>query len=195
MFGVEGFDPWTGVEGKYDSSNPRVLVLGEVQVDAPLSDRDGILRKLRAGHDLVFTNFDQAVLGKRRWAEGYRDAVREFWERTLFYNYNVTRVARQGATPADGIHARLLQKMLSTYKPTHVIVWGDSNWATIAVEGAAWQDEAEIRCGPNGEPCRSVAVDGHRTLFTRVSHPSAGFDHERWSALLSRFLSLAPAAS
>jgi hypothetical protein len=192
MFGVDGFDPWTGVDGKYESSLPRVLVLGEVQVDAPLSDRDCILRKLRGGHDLVFTNFDQAVLGKRRWQEGYREAVRAFWERTLFYNYNVTRAAQPGAAPPDPIHARLLRDMLSSYKPTHVVVWGDANWRAIAVEGAAWTPEAEIRCGAAGEPCRSVVVDGRRTLFTRVSHPSAGFDHERWSALLSRFLSLAP---
>jgi hypothetical protein len=192
MFGVEGFQPWAGVEGKYERSSPRVLVLGEVQIEAPLSDRDCILRKLRAAPDLIFTNFDQAVLGKRHWEEGYREAVRAFWERTLFYNYNVTRAARRGAAPPDPIHARLLREMLRTHKPTHVIVWGEDNWPTIAVEDAPWQEEPDLPSGPSGEPCRSVVIDGHRTLFTRVSHPSAGFAYERWSALLSCFLSLAP---
>lgn len=193
MLGVDSFQPWTGIDGKYDSSLPRVLVLGEVQLDAPLSDRDCILRQLRAAPDLIFTNFDQAVLGKRHWEEGYRDAVRAFWERTLFYNYNVTHAARPGGSSLNAamrtnpLHAKLLREMLERYHPTHVIVWGEDNWRAIAVAGAAWQEEADLQ----REPCRSVVIDGHRSLFTRLSHPSAGFDHERWSALLSQFLSLA----
>ena len=193
MLEVERFQPWTGIDGKYESSLPRVLVLGEVQLEAPLSDRDCILRQLRAAPDLIFTNFDQAVLGKRHWEEGYRDAVRAFWERTLFYNYNVTAMVRAGVgsldpiTRANPLHARLLRQMLDRYKPTHAIVWGDDNWRAVAVEGAAWQEEADL----GGEPCRSVTIDGRRTLFTRVSHPSAGFAHQRWSTLLSHFLSLA----
>lgn len=192
MLGVESFQPWTGIDDKYESSLPRVLVLGEAQLEAPLSDRDCILRQLRAAPDLIFTNFDQAVLGWRHWEEGYRDAVRAFWERTLFYNYNVVPAARPGggslsaATRANPLHARLLREMLDRYKPTHVIVWGDDNWRAIAVAGADWQEEADL----HGEPCRSVVVAGHRSLFTRVSHPSAGFAHERWSGLLSHFLSL-----
>lgn len=192
MLGVESFQPWTGIDGKYDGSLPRVLVLGEAQLEAPLSDRDCILRQLRAAPDLIFTNFAQAVLGKRHWEEGYRNAVRAFWERTLFYNYNVTHAPRPGAgslsaaVRSSPVHARLLHEMLDRHKPTHVIVWGDDNWRTVAVAGAAWQEEADLL----GEPCRSIVIDGHRTLFTRVSHPSAGFDHERWAALLSHFLSL-----
>jgi hypothetical protein len=189
MLGVEGFQPWTGADGKYESSSPRVLVVGEVQIEAPLSDRDCILRKLRAAPDLIFTNFAQAVLGMRHWQEGYREAVRAFWERTLFYNYNVTGAARSGGaspTMTASSNPRLLREMLSRYKPTHVIVWGDRNWQVMAIDGAAWKEEADLRA----EPCRSVVVDGQRMLFTRVSHPSAGFAHERWSELLSHFLSL-----
>jgi len=193
MLGVESFEPWIGVDGKYHSSLPRLLVLGETQLDAPLSDRECILRQLRAAPDLIFTNFDQAVLGKRHWEAGYRDAVRAFWERTLFYNYNVTHGGRRGggslspATRANPLHAKLLREILLRYRPTHVIVWGEDNWRALAVEGAAWHEEADLR----GEPCRSVVIDGRRTLFTRLNHPSAGFDHERWSTLLAQFLSLA----
>lgn len=195
MFDVEGFEPWTGVDGKYEISNPRVLVLGDVRVDAPLSDRECILRQLRAGPDLIFTNFHQAVLGIRHWQEGYRDAVRAFWERTLFYNYNATHAVRHGTKPltragrSHPLHARLLRDMLRKYKPTHGIVWGDENWQAVAVEDAAWTEEPALGGGAVDEPCRSVTLDGHKTLFTRISHPSAGFAHERWSPLLARFLS------
>ena len=198
MFGLDGFQPWTGVDDKYASSSPRVMVIGEVQVDAPLTDRESILGKLRAPRHLAFTNFDQAVLGKRHWEPGYREAVRDLWERTLFYNYVTTYVPRKAGTPLtpairlDSRHARLLRDMLATYKPTHAIVWGYDNWRTMAVDGADWEDEAQLRCGDIDEPYRGVVVDGTRTLFTRTGHPSAGFVYERWSLLLRRFLELKP---
>lgn len=197
MFGIEGFEPWTGVDGKYQASNPRVMVLGDSRLDAPLTDRDCILRKIGGAPDLIFTNFEQAVLGRRHWEAGFRAAVRSFWERTAFYNYNVTHAAGQGAPPltartrADPRHGRLLGDMLRSYQPTHVIVWGEANWQALTVADAAWDAEPPIRCGEVDEPCRSVTLDGHRSRFTRVSHPSAGFAYERWSGLLSRFLAAA----
>jgi hypothetical protein len=197
MFGVDGFEPWTGVDGKYEGSTPRIMVLGEQQLDAPLTDRECILRKLGGAHDLIFNNFDQAVLGCRQWQDGYREQVRAFWERTVFYNYNVGHgLAKGGAklsagTRLDPLHPRLLRAMLRTYKPTHVIVWGDDNWRAITVEGSTWERDDRLRCGEIDEPGRKVVVDGHPTLFTRVTHPSASFAYERWSALLARFLALA----
>jgi len=198
MFGVDGFEPWTGVDGKYQSSNPRIMVLGEQQLEAPLTDRECILRKLGGAHDLIFDNFDQAVLGHRQWQDGYREQVRAFWERTVFYNYNVAHALAKGGaklsagTRLDPLHPRLLRAMLRTYKPTHVIVWGDDNWRAIAVEGSSREHEDRLRCGEIDEPWRRIVVDGHPTLFTRVTHPSASFAYERWSVLLARFLALAP---
>lgn len=194
MFGIDGFEPWTGVDGKYEISNPRLLVIGDTRLDAPLTDRECILRKLGGAPDLIFTNFEQAVLGRRHWEEGFRAAVRGFWERTTFYNYNATYLGGQSGAPltagarSDPRHARLLRDMLLTYKPTHAIVWGEANWQALAVADAAWEADAPIRCGEIGETCRSVTLDGHRSRFTRISHPSAGFAYDRWSGLLSRFL-------
>jgi hypothetical protein len=198
MFGIDGFDPWTGIDGKYEGSNPRVMVLGEQQLDAPLTDRECILRKLGGAHDLIFTNFDQAVLGCRQWQGGYREQVRAFWERTVFYNYNVAHASAKGGAPLsaqtrlDPLHPRLLRDMLRAFKPTHVIVWGGDNWRAIAVEGSSWEGEDHLRRGEIDEPWRRIVVDGHATLFTRVTHPSASFAYERWSVLLARFLALTP---
>jgi hypothetical protein len=87
------------------------MVLGEQQLDAPLSDRDCILRKLGGAQDLIFNNFDQAVLGRRQWEDGYRGQVRGLWERTVFYNYNVAHALPKGGAKlsdaADRRHRRL----------------------------------------------------------------------------------------
>ncbi|MGO8920946.1 MAG: hypothetical protein ACLQJR_34070 [Stellaceae bacterium] len=198
MFGIDGFDPWMGVDGKYEASNPRVMVVGDIRLDVPLTDRECILRKIGGAPDLIFTNFEQAVLGLRHWENDFRRQVRAFWERTAFYNYNVTYVSGPAGAPltartrSDPLHARLLRDMLRHAKPTHVIVWGDANWQALAVADAAWEADRPIRCGEIDEPCRRVVVEGHRSCFTRISHPSAGFAYERWSRLLQRFLQQAP---
>jgi hypothetical protein len=196
MFGIDGFDPWTGLDGRYEASNPRLMVLGDIRLDAPLTDRESILRKINGAPDLIFTNFEQAVLGRRHWEDAFRAAVRAFWERTVFYNYNVTHLGGRTAAPltarirTDPLHARLLRDMLLRYKPSHVIVWGEANWDAIAVADTPWETNPPIRCGNIDEPCRSATLDGHRSRFTRTRHPSAGFAYDRWSGLLSRFLEL-----
>ena len=78
--------------------------------------------------------------------------------------------------------------MLLRYKPSNVIVWGEANWDAIAVVDTPWETDPPIRCGDIDEPCRSATLDGHRSRFTRIRHPSAGFAYDRWSGLLSRFL-------
>lgn len=197
MFGIDGFEPWMGVDGKYEASLPRVMVLGDLSLDAPLTDRECILRKIAGAPDLIFTNFEQAVLGMRHWEDGFRRQVRAFWERTAFYNYNLARMPSEARAPltlrtrSDPRHARLLSDMLRHAKPTHVIVWGEANWQALAVADAAWETEPPIRCGEVDEPRRGVTLDGHRSRFTRVSHPSAGFAYERWSGLLRSFLARA----
>lgn len=194
MFGIDGFEPWSGLEGKYEASNPRLMVVGDTRLDAPLTDRECILRKIGGAPDLIFTNFEQAVLGRRHWDEGFRAAVRAFWERTVFYNYNAAHLGAQAGTPltartrSDPLHARLLRDMLLAYRPSHVIVWGEANWEALAVADAPWDADQPIRCGEIDEPCRSVTLDGQRSRFTRIRHPSAGFAYDRWSGLLSRFL-------
>ncbi|HYM03273.1 MAG TPA: hypothetical protein VET85_10030 [Stellaceae bacterium] len=196
MFELEGFDPWTGVGDKYATSMPRIMVVGDSRLDAPLTDRECILRKLAASHDLIFTNFDQAVLGLRHWHVGYRGEVRAFWERTLFYNYNVLFLPERGRASLsqqmrrDPLNAKILRQMLRAFAPTHVIVWGRDNWQAMAIEGQAWERDETLRCGERGEPFRIAVLDGLKTLFTCVAHPSAGFAYDRWSPLLSQFLSL-----
>jgi hypothetical protein len=71
MFGIDGFDPWTGLDGRYEASNPRLMVVGDIRLDAPLTDRESILREINGAPDLIFTNFEQAVLGRRHWEEGF----------------------------------------------------------------------------------------------------------------------------
>jgi hypothetical protein len=193
MFGIDGFNPWTGLDGRYEASNPRLMVVGDVRLDMPLTDRESVLRKINGAPDLIFTNFEQAVLGQRHWEEGFRAAVRAFWERTLFYNYNATHLGGRAATltariRSDPLHARLLRDMLLRYKPSHAIVWGETNWDAIAVADAPWEADPPIRFSEIDEPCRSVILEGQRTRFTRIRHPSAGFAYDRWSGLLSRFL-------
>jgi hypothetical protein len=196
MFGVDLYQPWTGVGDAYEQSRPRLLVLGETRFDARFTDREIIMGQLGGVPHLTFTNFNQAVLGLRRWAEGYDAATRAFWQRTLFANYNTTFFS--GATRhlpprearLDPQNARLLRDLLTTYKPSHAIVWGEENWATVAVADAAWRDEAPVATAAGEDPCRSVALDGARTLFLRVKHPAVGFAYERWAPPLAAFLAL-----
>jgi hypothetical protein len=194
MFGVAGFEPWTGIAGKYEASKPRVIVVGDRRFDAPLTDRECVLGKLGGARHLVFDNFDQAVLGRRHWENGYREEVRAFWERTVFYNYNVTHLPGAGPprpeTRSDRVHARLLREMMRTYKPTHVIVWGFDNWQALVVEGTPWAKEGQIGGGEVDDPYRAVILEGHEILLTRIAHPAAGFIHQRWSVLLARFLAM-----
>jgi hypothetical protein len=200
MFGVAGFDPWTGIGGKYEVTRPRVIVVGDLRFDAPLTDRECVLSKLNGTRHLIFDNFDQAVLGQRHWENGFREKVRAFWERTLFYNYNVTYLPGAGRPPPtremrlDRAHARLFRKMLETYKPTHVIVWGFDNWHALVVEGVPWAQEGRITGGEVDEPYRAVILDGHPILATRIAHPAASFSYQRWSPLLARFLAMSPEA-
>jgi hypothetical protein len=196
MFGVDKFQPWTGLDGKYDASNQRVMVIGDTRFDENFTDREIILGKIGGARHLTFTNFQQAVLGKRHWEDGYESAIRTFWERTLFYNYNTNFFPGAERLPPplearlDPQNARILGEMLRAYQPTHAIVWGDDNWNSMTAAGAGWVTEPDMRCGGSDEPCRSVTVAGRRTLFTRVKHPSAGFAYERWAPLLARFLAM-----
>jgi hypothetical protein len=192
-----GFEPWTGIGDRYAAGAVKLLVVGDYRFDELFSDRQIILGKQRGQWHPTFTNFHQSVLGQRRWEEGYEEAVRDFWERTLFYNYNVQSPRDPAAAlpvdlRRDPRNAVQLRTMLATYHPTHAIVWGFDNWRFLAVEGAAWEEESYLRCGENDEPYRAVVVEGRRTLFTRVKHPAAGFVYERWAQLLLEFLALRP---
>ena len=149
------------------------MVVGDTRLDAPLTDRECILRKINGAPDLIFTNFEQAVLGRRHWEEGFRAAVRAFWERTLFYNYNVAHLGSQAGAPltartrSDPLHARLLRDMLGRYKPSHVIVWGEANWDAMTVADATWE-ESEF------DPlrrCRRTLPRRHARREPQLLHP------------------------
>jgi hypothetical protein len=80
--------------------------------------------------------------------------------------------------------------MLQKYKPTHCIVWGYANWEGIGVEGIEWGPEQPIPGLADAHTYCSITVDGNKTLFSYVRHPSAGFSYDRWSEVLSAFLAL-----
>jgi hypothetical protein len=194
MFDMDGVEPWTGLEGKYQASRPRVMVVGEARYDVRVTDREIILGKLRGTRHLTFTNFQQAAVGKRQWEPGYEAAAIAFWERTLFYNYNTTYVPGTDRLPpprevrAQPQNARVLRAMLAAYRPTHTIVWGEENWLSMAVADTAWEEAPPLGIGTAAEPCRRATVDGHPILFTRVAHPAASFAFERWAPLIAGFL-------
>ena len=192
MFGIKMFDPWIGKS--YPQSHSKILILGESRYDEVYTDRKIIKEMIGGGRNRTYTNFVQAVVAKRYWEKGY-DAP-AFWNRVIFYNYNTTfypgepRVAPEWKERMDTQNQRMLRKMLERYKPTHCIVWGIGNWDSIVVDGIDWEPERPIPGLSDSHVYCSIVVDGNKTLFSFVRHPSAGFSYDRWSAAISAFLAL-----
>jgi hypothetical protein len=188
MFGSKYFVPWVG--SRYGKDALRLLVLGESRYDEEYTDKQIVRDHLSEGGK-TFTNFVQAATGLRRWEEAYDP--RAFWERTIFYNYNVTffpgkpRAALSWSRRACQENTKMLRKVLEKYKPTHAIVWGKKNWDSIKVDGANWTSEKPI---PGAREHPYCMVDGHSTLFARVKHPSGGFAFYEWAPMISAFLRL-----
>ena len=188
MFRVRFFEPWIG------KSYPRLLVLGESRYDEEYTDKKIIESLIRGDRIRTYTNFVQAVVGKRHWEEEYDQVA--FWERTIFYNYLTNffpgrpREAPPWDQRVDPQNQRILKSMLQTYKPTHCIVWGYDNWETIEVEAAEWGPEQPIPGLVDAHKYCSMDVEGNVTLFSYVVHPSTGFSYDRWRAVLSAFLSM-----
>jgi len=185
-------DPWIG--GRYKANPLKVLVLGETRYDQEFTDRQiikaRIAGKLTAGQRRTYTKFERAVRGQNcSEAE-----AQQFWNSVIFHNYNVTAfpggprvklTRQQREHPENG---RTLRKILKRFKPTHAIVWGLTNWRYVDVDpDSVWIDKIIPK---TKELCSTTTVDGHSTLFTRISHPSWGFSSKRWAPALKHFLEL-----
>src|SRR5919205_813865 len=93
--------------------------------------------------------------------------------------------ASTGRPRTDPQNARVLQEMLRAFRPTHAIVWGFANWDSI-VQSTTWAKVGHIPGLETSEPCRTMSVNGHTTLFTCILHPSSPeFTFERWAPVLS----------
>ena len=187
---IEKLDPWIGA--RYLHAERRVLVIGESRYSDDHTDRDIIEWELAGHRKATFTKFVQAVTGLRHWEPDYASARRDFWDRAIFYNFNTNwfpggpRVPLLWPERMEKGNARTLREVLQRWQPTHAIVWGFGNWNSLAIEGEEWSEE--LRIPGTAEPyCKT---SGFRTLFARVYHPSVGFDHERWSAMLKAFLAM-----
>jgi hypothetical protein len=188
MFDDRNCEPWIGAY--YGNNETRVLVIGESRYSDDHTDRD-IIQWLLDGHrHRTFTGFVQAATGARHWEPHY-DAHR-FWNGALFHNYNQTAFpggAREPLLWQERMHptnARLLREVLREWKPTHAIVWGFANWNSLVIEGEKWSEELLIP-GTTEPYCTTSGFD---TLFTRIYHPSVGFNHARWSSMLKAFLAM-----
>jgi hypothetical protein len=182
---------WVGPE--FESADIKLLVLGESRYDEDFSDRK-IIESQIAG-DLpgrqrrTFTNFELAALGQ----EHSEPDARAFWRKTAFYNYNRSffpggpRVRQSYRTRDNKQNVSSLRRVLQELRPTHVIVWGKTNWDSIDA-GSQWTLDAPL-AGTQEIYC-STMIDGHTTLFTYVHHPSAGFSSRYWAPVLSQFLKL-----
>jgi hypothetical protein len=187
------FSGWIGPEFESAAQKQKLLVLGESRYDEEFTDREII--KARIAGELsglqrrTFVNFELAVLERE-----HSDAdMRSFWNRTVFYNYirkffpGGPRVRPSYQMRVDPLNVETLRTVLHELKPTHAIVWGLGNWDEIDA-GSPWTPD-ECIVGTQQKFC-STTIDGNRTLFTRVSHPSAGFSSRFWAPVLSSFLSL-----
>jgi hypothetical protein len=184
------FDPWVGPE--YGRTTPKIMVLGESRYDEEFTDRRiiewRIEQRFSGGQRRTFTNFEHAILGQGRSEE----EAGSFWRRAIFYNYNQSfypgepRIRLEYAKRLHPQNPITLRSMLTTFKPTHVIVWGVGNWDSIDA-GNEWKDGII----PNSsEPYGACTVEGHTALFTRVRHPSTAFRSIYWHPVLTQFLAL-----
>jgi hypothetical protein len=180
---------WVGPE--FGSEVPRLLVLGESRYDEDFTDREiiewRVARRFPGRKRRTFTNFERAVLGQ----EHLEADAQSFWNRTAFYNYNRSffpggpRVDPSYRVRANPQNVDTLRRVLRDLKPTHVIVWGLGNWNSIHA-GSPWTPDDRVP--GTHEPYCSTTIDGHRIIFTRVRHPSAGFSSQYWNPVLSKFL-------
>jgi hypothetical protein len=195
MSQFQNIDAWVG-KGYSTKLRRRVLVIGESRYDEYYDNKCIIAGVPARGGGGTFTNFMQAALGVHHSELRYRKAVSGFWDKAIFYNYLIgfyplgPRKTPPRRIRYDKRNRRALLHVLKTYKPTHAIVWGKQNWQALWVDRHAWRWEGFLRGPrPDCEFC-SVVVDRHRTLFTFVKHPSAGFSSTRWHPMLKRFLAL-----
>jgi hypothetical protein len=190
MFGINAFRPWVGPQ--YPGASPKLLVLGESRYKKSFTDHQIIKARITNGLDggqlRTFRKFERAVLGK----EDSETLVNNFWQRTLFYNYNccifpggprVSIPYRCREQPENGT---MLRRMLEKFKPSHVIVWGATNWKSIDAH-SPWLDS---HVPGTHEPYCATTIDGCTILFTRVWHPSTAFSPPYWHLLISQFLAL-----
>lgn len=189
---IRTVDYWIGPD--YSNASLKLLVLGESRYDEEFSDRRVIETRLdgefHGGQRRTFTNFERAVLG----AEYSEADAQSFWRRAIFYNYNRSFFPGRARVRLDykkreaPENALALQRILTEHSPTHAIVWGITNWGSIDT-GPEWSDG--IISGST-EPCGVAVVSGHRTLFTRITHPSTAFRSDDWYPIISTFLAMQP---
>jgi hypothetical protein len=116
-----------------------------------------------------------------------------FWQKSAFCNFNQTffpkraRVNLPYRTRTDPRNANYFRTVLQRLRPTHVIVWGITNWHSIDAD-SVWTREKPIP--GTQEPYCSTTIDGHTILFARVRHPSTAFSPRYWNPVLSRFLQM-----
>jgi len=190
---IDGKDlaAWIGPE--YQSATLRLLVLGESRYDEEFTDREiiewRIAGKLPSLQRRTFVNFERSVLD----GEHSEVDMKSFWNKTIFYNYirnffpGGPRVSPSYRMRVDPQNVETLRTVLHELKPTHAIVWGFANWDEIDA-GSPWTPDGRI-VGTE-QPFCSTTIDGNRILFTRVSHPSAGFSSRFWAPVISSFLSM-----
>lgn len=192
MFGHAFFEPWQG--DRYGESEPKLLVLGESRYDEEFTDREIIEERVKGHRERTYTNFVQAISGRRYSEPDYDEP--SFWQRVVFYNYNTTFFPGKARVPLswqgrlDPENPRMLRAVLLKWKPTHVVVWGMCNWESLRVESEEFSAPRPIP-GAMTEPYRTIAVDGCASLFARTHHPSwQGFSYTRWAAMLRAFLTM-----
>jgi hypothetical protein len=193
MFGNKHFEPWVGSHYSHSEprfSEPRLLVIGESRFSDDHTDRDIIKWHVDGNRHATFTKFVQAATGLRHWEPGY-DAP-GFWHQAIFFNFNAEWFAggpREYLPWVERMNqqnARLLREALHQWQPTHAVVWGVANWHSVAIEGEEWSEELKIP--GTAEPY--CPTSGFTTLFTRVNHPSCGFNHGRWAPMLKTFFAM-----
>ncbi len=133
-------------------------------------------------------NFAWALSGKSRWqlASAVHRGEFDVWRSVAFYNYIPVVLAESSRKDRPSTDHYLqaqepFRRVLDQLKPELVLVWGYELFPRILA--GHWKHSVEKPWSFSGD---FVDVcDPHRLRLVRMLHPSTGFSHTRWHAVIS----------
>jgi hypothetical protein len=202
---------WLPFVGKnYDTTNSKILFVGESHYYDPKSDNENFKKK-------EFTRMivDEMAISNYQYGSPFFNKISELfnftdrtdlWNKTSFYNF-IQRPMNKGEKVTQGVIERprkadfengwdIFFDVIKETKPNYCIFFGNtaanyfnkaSNKRNIDHKSIVWEDHI------NGSYLKrsEVIIDSHKTELIFVKHPSSYFTTSKWrEVLVNKFPSL-----
>lgn len=192
------YKPWVGKNYSTGYQGKKILVLGEShydpsgEIDEELTQwviRDIAYEPGGQSYLATFTCFERAIAGKQMTQEEREN----FWESVIFYNYLQIPTTGPRTTPDSedwGRSADAFAKLLETYMPDCIIVWGARLYNNLPdLGGLACKIQLD-----NGDAADYwiYTIKNKEIPALKIHHPSSptGRCWEYWHKVIYKFLRL-----